>query len=164
MNVWVVLVSERSTYIFHTYLNKTAPTCIYTYTPGSMTLKTFSISSWSTFCPNKSFTQIKQRWLNLTHYVDTVMKAWGWGWCPRILRLSKNIILSCFILYFHRHLIFVSFHTKIWVTDCATASQQGFTMVVCALKAGLLAGWLTVFWGPKFDLLLASQSISNATH
>lgn len=50
-------------------------------------------------------------------------------------------------------------------SNCAAASQQGFTMVVlCALKAGLLAGWLTVFWGPECDHLLASQPISNATH
>lgn len=73
--------SERSACIYHMHLNKTVVTHIWAHTwVSKWPSRTFSISSWSTLLPNKSFTGIRrQSWLDLTHYVDTVMKAWGWG-------------------------------------------------------------------------------------
>lgn len=144
--------------------------------------RSLSISSWSTLLPNKSFTQIKrQSWLDLTHYVDTAIKAWGWADAqdpPTIKEHSYTFTPAFILCCIFTDALYLYVFTQIFElegltlqvvgdydSNYAAASQQGFTMVVfCALKAGLLAGWLTVFWGPKFDLLLASQPISNATH
>lgn len=109
----------------------------------------------------------RQGWLDLTHYGDTVMKAWGWGDVqdPKTFKEHSFAFTPASILFciFTDTLYLWVFAQIFELATVQLPHNRVLERWYFALKAGLLAGWLTVFWGPKFDLLSAYRSTSNAT-